>query len=56
MAILVKDNKPIYCRQCGARDGFDRCPDKDIKSESGKVMWEAWCCRICHNVVIEAVF
>lgn len=39
--------KPVYCKDCGSRDSWDRAPEKDIKSESGRVMWVVWRCREC---------
>lgn len=47
---------PIYCRDCGSRNSWQRQLDQDIKSEVGKVLWERWRCEICGATTIKPVW
>jgi hypothetical protein len=38
---------PVYCKDCGGVKSWRRQPARDIKSESGKVMWKRWECTNC---------
>lgn len=38
---------PVYCKDCGSQDSWERVPERDIKGESGRVMWARWKCRVC---------
>jgi len=38
---------PVYCKDCGSYNSWQRQPAQDIKSESGKVLWERWRCKMC---------
>ena len=46
---------PVYCKDCGSRNSWQRQPDQDIKSESGKVLWERWRCKTCGATTIKPV-
>jgi len=39
----------VYCMDCRSRDTFERQPDKDVKTESGKVFLECWECQNCKH-------
>ncbi len=39
--------KPVYCRECHSRDTFEPYPDRDIKTESGQVLFVCWKCQSC---------
>ena len=47
--------KPVYCRNCRGRDSFVRYPEKDILSDTGKLMWRKWLCKACGKEVIYPV-
>jgi hypothetical protein len=38
---------PIFCPDCRKPEIFKRIPEKDIISDSGKIMWERWSCPSC---------
>ena len=46
---------PVYCKNCGSRNSWQRQPAQDIMSESGKVLWERWRCKICGATTITSV-
>jgi len=49
-------SKPVYCRECKSRDSWERNPKKDIVgAETGKVMFEAWVCKVCGHKTIYPV-
>lgn len=55
MAIAVKAKNPTnlnYCRNCRSSNTWQRCKAQDIYSESGKLMWKAYRCRICGATTI----
>ena len=54
-ATQVKARSPVYCKDCGSRNSWQRKPEADIKGDSGQVMWEKWVCSVCgHSTVIPA--
>lgn len=48
---------PVYCADCRKSKTWKRNPQKDIKSESGKLMWEAYYCSTpyCTGKALEPV-
>ena len=49
-------NKPVFCPQCRTRDTFERQPKKDVRGiESGRILWEAWACKLCGHKVLEMI-
>lgn len=40
-------NKPIFCPDCKNRDTFERNHSKDRYSEDGKLLYEAYKCKVC---------
>ncbi len=48
-------DKPIYCKDCRSSESWERCPERDIKSESGKTMFKRWRCKICQKTTIYPV-
>lgn len=43
---------PVYCKDCGSSNSWIRVPERDIKSESGRVMWYRWRCRECGREIL----
>jgi len=51
MTATTVATKPIFCRDCGGRDTFERDARNDLKA-GGKVLWQCWRCRKCgHNTL-----
>jgi hypothetical protein len=46
---------PVYCYDCKNQNTWIRIPEKDIKSNSGKIMWEAYRCKICSAKHLEPI-
>jgi hypothetical protein len=46
---------PVYCKSCGSSNSWKRQPERDIKSESGRVLWERWRCGECGATTIKPV-
>lgn len=45
---------PAYCRKCNSRGSYSRYPQGDIKTVSGKTLYEKWKCS-CGQGVIQQV-
>ncbi len=43
-------NRPIYCRDCTARDSYVEHEKMNIKYESGQVMERCWKCKRCGHI------
>ncbi len=52
---MTATTSPAYCRDCGSRNSWQRQLDQDIKSESGRVLWERWRCKMCGSTTIKPV-
>jgi RNase P subunit RPR2 len=46
---------PVFCPNCRQPKTFKRQPERDIKSESGKTLWERWICPDCDYKTIEPI-
>lgn len=38
---------PVYCGDCRSRNSWQRQPGKDIKGESGRILWLHYECKVC---------
>jgi len=46
-------DRPVYCAQCRGFNTFEHDTKNDVKCEdTGKVLWEAWRCRLCSHTTI----
>lgn len=53
---MVATASPVYCKDCGSRNSWQRKPEADIKSDSDQVMWKRWVCVICgHSTLLPAL-
>ncbi len=41
---------PVFCPDCRRRDTFIRQPERDVRTETGKVLEAAYCCLFCGYV------
>lgn len=45
--ITTLTQAPMYCRDCDNARTWIRQPTRDIKSDTGKLLYEAYRCRAC---------
>ena len=38
---------PVFCKDCGSRATWVRCPERDIYTESGNLLMLSYVCRVC---------
>jgi len=50
MMTELRDNKPIYCRECRSHNTFERNPNRDMKTESGLTFMLSWKCQTCGHI------
>ena len=51
--IRIETNRhPVYCRECRSQDTFERNPDMDIKTESGRAYMLSYKCRLCGHTAL----
>jgi hypothetical protein len=50
--LMTTTISPVYCKDCGSPNSWQRQPDQDIKGESGKILWERWRCTVCGATTI----
>ena len=48
----IENHKPIYCRDCRSQGSFERYPEGDIPTESGRAFMLKWKCRECGKTVL----
>jgi hypothetical protein len=46
----VKVKIPVFCPDCRRRNTFMRKPEKDIRTENGRIFETAFCCQFCGYV------
>lgn len=37
----------VFCPTCRCKDSWERDVKRDIYGDSGKLLWEAWKCKVC---------
>lgn len=47
--------KPVFCPVCRSVGSWERDIKRDIYGESGKLLWEAWVCKVCGHKAIYPV-
>lgn len=45
----------VYCGNCKSRGSWKRTTTKDIYSEDGKLLWQAWTCTTCGHGTLRQV-
>lgn len=46
----VRDNTPVFCRDCRGKGTFERNPVGDSTTETGKVFLACYKCRECGHI------
>lgn len=46
----MEERKPKYCRECKKAGTFEREPERDYRTESGKVFLKAYRCQGCGKI------
>lgn len=46
------ESQPIYCKDCGSSNSWERDDEHDLLYESGKIFEKCWRCKLCGKTTL----